>query len=420
KIEAGRLTLDANSFDLYHLLDGLDDTLRLKAESKRLQLSFERPLDLPQYVQTDEKKLRQVLINLLGNAIKFTQRGGVVLRVKAESPQTSNSSPHTLYFEVEDTGPGIAASELDTLFDPFVQVKTMPTSQEGTGLGLPISRQFVQLMGGDITVRSTPGQGTIFSFNIQAQPATTTDLQTQQRLPQVIGLASGQPTYRILVADDRPDNRQLLLKLLVPIGFEVHVAENGQAAIDVWQSWHPQLIWMDMRMPIMDGYEATRQIRAIETSPAMSLSPAISALHARTIIIALTASAFEEERAIVLSAGCDDFVRKPFREEVIFEKIAEHLGVQYVYQEQTEDKGPEEEILSAASSGLFNSSTLKIMPAEWINQLHQAASKGSDQEILRLVERIPASCVSLATVLTGLANNFQFGKIIEITQQFEA
>lgn len=214
KIEAGRITLNENSFDLYRLLDSLTEMLQPKAEFKGLQLIFERSSEVPQYVQTDESKLRQVLINLLGNAIKFTQEGSVALRVRQKQwEQEENPSyslvptSYFLHFEVEDTGPGIARTEFESLFKPFVQTETGRISQQGTGLGLPISQQFVRLMGGDVTVSSTLGQGTIFTFDIQASPAEVAEIQTRQLNRRVIGLELDQPKYRILVVEDKWENR---------------------------------------------------------------------------------------------------------------------------------------------------------------------------------------------------------------------
>ncbi|OAD22293.1 two-component hybrid sensor and regulator, partial [Candidatus Thiomargarita nelsonii] len=305
KIEAGRITLNKQNFDFYRLLDDVEDMFQLRADDKHLQLLVDRSPDVPQYVQTDEVKLRQVLINLLNNAIKFTQEGGVSLRVSSEAG--------ALRFEIEDTGPGIAPDELDNLFEAFVQTAAGKLAEEGTGLGLAISRQFVQLMGGDMTVSSEVGKGTTFKFEIAIRVVKSSDIQSQQTSRQVIALAPGQSRYRILIVDDKHSNRQLLLKLLGPLGFEVRDCCNGVEAIEIWEHWQPHLIWMDMRMPVMDGYEATQRIKATFKGHA-------------TTIIALTASAFEEERAAVLSAGCDDFMRKPFKETDIFEMMHKHIG----------------------------------------------------------------------------------------------
>ncbi|PMB17883.1 hybrid sensor histidine kinase/response regulator, partial [Fischerella thermalis CCMEE 5319] len=257
KIEAGKIKLNEKKLDLYSLLDSLEDMLRLKAAAKKLALNFERSPSVPQYIIADESKLRQVLLNLLSNALKFTQAGSVTLRVKmGQGRQTKNPNPQFLIFEVEDTGAGIASEEINNLFEAFVQTETGKRSQEGTGLGLAISRKFVQLMGGDITVKSVVGKGSIFAFDIQVSLAEMTQLP-QLSSQRVKCLAPDQPIYRLLIVDDNQDHRQCLIKLLKPLGFEIQQAENGKQGIAIWESWCPHIIFMDMQMPIMDGYEAT-------------------------------------------------------------------------------------------------------------------------------------------------------------------
>ncbi|MBW4427840.1 MAG: response regulator [Nostoc desertorum CM1-VF14] len=406
KIEAGRTTLNENSFNLYSLLDSLQEMLQIKAKSKGLQLIFERSPKVPQCVRTDESKLRQVLINLLGNAIKFTQFGSVSLRVREKTENLETSNPQFsilshLHFEIEDTGLGIAPVELDNLFKPFVQTEAGRKSQQGTGLGLTISQQFVRLMGGNITVRSSLGQGTIFAFEIKISPAEITEIQTRQLYQRVIGLEANQPKYRILVVEDKWENRQLLVKMLASLGFEVREAENGKQGVSIWETWEPHLIWMDMRMPVMDGYEATKQIKAHLKGHA-------------TVIIALTASAFDEERTVVLSTGCNDFVRKPFREEVILKKMAKYLGVRYVY----EQEAPKQIQLAESSDlELFSlEKALAKMPSGWIAQLHQAALRTDEKLIFSLIEQIPEESVLLANALADWVNNFRIDKVIDLTQ----
>jgi signal transduction histidine kinase/CheY-like chemotaxis protein len=395
KIEAGRTTLNENGFDLFGMLDSLEEMFRQKAESKGLNLIFERYPEVPRYVQTDESKLRQVLINLIGNAIKFTEEGGVALRVKM-----GNGETHKLHCEVEDTGSGIAPAEMERLFRPFVQTETGRKSQQGTGLGLTISQQFVHLMGGDITVSSTLGHGTIFSFDVQITPVERLDTQTQQKRRRVLAVAPNQPKYRILIVEDKWENRHLLFQMLASLGFEVQGAENGLEGIHIWETWEPHLILMDMRMPVMDGYEATKRIKAHLRGQA-------------TTIIALTASAFDEERAIVLSAGCDDFVRKPFREEVILEKIAVFLGVRYVYDSDEVESRKDE---TMPSSFTLEPSSLRVMSPEWVAQLYQAALRTDEKQIFSLIEQIPEEHTNLATSLIDLVENFRIDKIIDLTQ----
>ena len=292
KIEAGQIVLNEEDFNLYRLLDNLEEMLGLRAKDKGLRLILDLEPSVPQSIRTDESKLRQVLINLVGNAIKFTEEGGVALRVGFRKADSDTR----LIFEVEDSGPGIAAEEMKVLFDAFVQTASGQKQQEGTGLGLPISQQFVRLMGGELTASSEEGKGSVFRFDVRMGMAEAVEVPVEQPARRVVGLEPGQPVYRILVVEDVFESRKLLLNLLGLVGFDARGAENGQEGIAVWEKWEPNLIWMDMRMPVMDGYEATRRIKATPKGQ-------------DTVIVALTASAFEEQRSAVMSAGCDGFVR---------------------------------------------------------------------------------------------------------------
>ena len=417
KIEAGRVTLQKESFDLHRLLDGLEEMFRLRAEDKGLMLIFERIPDVPRFVRTDEGKLRQVLMNLLGNAVKFTQEGGITLRVRSKEYKVGDPLLPTpcslLHFEVEDTGPGIAPEELDAVFDPFVQTASghAYASEEGTGLGLPISRQFVNLMGGELAVSSTLGQGSIFKFDVQiaaVEKADMAEVQTSQPARRVIGLEPDQPVYRLLVVDEREASRKLLVELLSPLGFELREAVHGQEAIEIWEGWEPHLIWMDMRMPVMDGYEATKRIKATIKGQA-------------TVVVALTASAFEDDRAMILSEGCDDFVRKPFREEEIFDTLAKHLGVRFVYDvEDAQPAGaaaqPEDAVLPADS---LTPEALMSLPTDWVGDLHQAATQLDADVILDLLDQIREQNASLANALASLVHDFRFDTIMALTESLE-
>lgn len=312
KISTGRETLDEHSFDLYELLDSLEQIFQPQALSKQLQLIFDRAASVPQYVKTDADKLRQVLINLLDNAIEFTVAGSVTLTVHPDS-----DNKHLL-FAVADTGLGIAPDELETLFEPFRRTERW-SMLSGTGLSLPITRQFVQLMGGDITVNSRGGMGTTFTFDIQFNVASASEVQRKMAKRRAHGLEPKQPRYRLLVVSDSWSDRKRIVKLLNLIGFEVLEAANGEEAINVWSTTEPHLILMDMRMPVMDGYEATNHIRSKLKGQA-------------TVIIALTANAWESEQVIAFPNTWDDFISKPFLEELLLDKIAQHLGVRYIYE----------------------------------------------------------------------------------------
>ncbi|MBE9227373.1 PAS domain S-box protein [Phormidium sp. LEGE 05292] len=399
KIEAGRVTLHENGFDLHYLLNNLEEIFLLKATSKNLKLTFECKSEVPKYIKTDEAKLRQVLINLLSNAIKFTQVGSVALRVKVENNSTTQLENIHLLFEVCDTGPGIADNELAQLFTPFAQTKSGLNSGTGTGLGLSISQRFVELMGGKIVVKSEVGLGAKFSFKI---PVKITQFIHKPKVSlakaKVTGVAPNQPDYRILVVEDKLNNRLLLVKLLTSLGFAVQEAENGQQALALWETWEPHLILMDMRMPIMNGYEATKHIKNHLKGQA-------------TVIIAITASAFEEDRQVILSTGCDDFVRKPFQEEELLEKFAQYLGVRYLYEEEEN----QDAVVSAQHDSL--TSYLQMMPIEWVENLYHAAAQGSDNLILELIKQIPQELYILSSTLSNLVENFQFEQIIELIQK---
>ncbi|NJP07657.1 MAG: response regulator [Chloroflexaceae bacterium] len=343
KIEAGRTRLDKSRFHLHHVLNDVISLLSLRAREKSLDLSLEYAPTMPTVIFTDEGKLRQILINLLGNAIKFTHQGYVELRVSvsqhalsadqvtgaadgARNETATGQQRQWLHFDVADSGPGIAPEDQEQVFDPFFQTEAVRNLSQGTGLGLAISQQYARLMGGDITLKSEIGVGSTFRLTL---PVVVLDANEQPAAEnpdrRVAQVAPDQPGYRVLVTDDSPDTRRLLVNLLESAGFVVQSAADGQDCVMIWEDWQPHLIWMDMRMPRMDGFQATHAIRTAEQNHHTD--------NHHTVIIALTASAFEDERSRILAAGCDDFVGKPFREADIFEQMAQHLGVRYVYHE---------------------------------------------------------------------------------------
>jgi len=393
KIEAGKMTLNSRPFDLTQLLDDVEGMFHLKAEDKQLQLVVQRGGDVPQRVATDELKLRQVLINLLNNAVKFTIAGGVTVRVSLVAQARGLAR---LRFDIEDTGPGIMPEEMGKLFEAFEQTSTGRQAREGTGLGLPISRKFVQLMGGDIEVRSYVNIGTTFTFDIEAQCLADDMAAAEISLPSlhVLALAPDQPRYRILIVDDKSVNRLLLVKLFQPLGFELREAENGAEAVRVCEDWNPHLIWMDIRMPGMDGCEASKRIKATSKGQ-------------ETIIIALTASLLEEERAITLSAGCDDFLRKPFREQELFALMTKHLGVRFIYDKETLQSNP-----TAPAEDL--SSALTHVPPELLEQLRQTIIICDIEEIRQIVGKIRPSQPTVADMLMEMINNFEYEKILDM------
>jgi len=317
KIEAGRTTLNVSTFDLPVLLKDLEMMFRIRTDEKKLSFSVEMIGDVPQYIVTDINKLRQVFINLLGNAVKFTEQGGIGLRVRADREDVKGPF---LRIEIEDTGPGISPDELDKLFRHFEQTKTGREAGSGTGLGLAISQEFVRLMGGAITVNSQVGKGSVFAIRLPLKEGAAQAVQAKDKPRHVLRLQPGQAACRVLIADDTLDNRQLLEQLLAPVGFEIRLAANGVEAIHEFEQWRPHLILMDFRMPVMDGHEAIRRIRAMAGGE-------------KPKIIAVTASAMDENRQELLGIGADDFISKPFRDAELFQKIHAHVGVEFVYAE---------------------------------------------------------------------------------------
>lgn len=389
KIEAGFSTLKKSVFDLQDLLKTLKVMMEPKAVSKQLGFAFIYAPSLPQYVEADAGKLRQILLNLLSNAIKFTQTGHVTLTVDVHAPSPDVSGPLQLSFAVKDTGLGIAPEEIDQLFTPFLQTHSGRVTQAGSGLGLALSRKFARLMNGDITVESVAGLGSTFTCQIEVQPIVTAPA-TIEPLPEVKGLAPGQDPVRVLVAEDQWESRTLLVQLLKSVGFEVAEASNGEEAVGLAQSWRPHLVWMDMRMPIMDGLEATRRVKAQPQPP---------------VVIALTANAFAEDRQEALAAGCDDFVAKPYQVECIYAKMAEHLNVQY-------------DVVTAGTSefteDIPQEVSLHCMPDTWRSQLQEAAQCLDQLSIHQLLEEIPDQNQALRNKLEQLVQEFRFDLICQL------
>ena len=329
KLEAGGVLLREKECYLYNIVDTAKDMLSLKAQEKSLFFDMYIQPDVPPYIFVDESKLRQILINLIGNAIKFTNTGHVLVRVDVrELPEnTENLSKQVsryLCFEVEDTGSGISDAEIANLFLPFVQTESGRRSQEGTGLGLSISYNYVTLMGGQMSVTSKVGEGSTFRFHIPINSLDLFGADLQTKSPsRVIGI-EGDRIYRILIAEDIRMNRQLLTRILSPLGFELREVNNGQEAIAVWQEWQPDLIWMDVRMPIMNGQEAASTIREFELNDNISDSQKVK-------IVALTASLIDLREEDLFIYGFDGFVAKPFTEDKIFARMAVHLNLKYRY-----------------------------------------------------------------------------------------
>ena len=405
KIESNRLILEHNSFDFHLWLDNIESNLEFQAHNQGLEFSLIRHRNLPKHICIDERRLRQILRNLIDYSLRYTQAAEVTLRVACLSSISGSISSGKqkpeekfhIYFEVENTDFPIPPEELSTLFDPVVRASEKRKSPESSSLSLPISLQLAKLMGGDITVSSNNNlqQGITFRLDVQTEAMISQELQVQSTPRKVIGLESDQSEYRILIVDDSKTNRKIMTQLLEPVGFKVQEAVNGKEAVERWLHWHPHMIWMDIRMPVMNGYEATEQIKSY-------------CQHPSTPIVAITAGTLEEERSLFQAAGCDDFVGKPFSESIIFDKITQHLGVRYIYESITP---------STSSQFKLTPDALKIMPSQWLTKLEEAAAKLDQNLLTQLIHEIPAEHSGLHEALQNQVDNFDFDKILSLARQ---
>jgi PAS domain S-box-containing protein len=394
KIESGRVALKESEVDLHQLLHEMQSLLGVGAVEKGLRFAVEHDPDLPRFVAVDAGRLRQVLLNLLGNAIKYTDSGGVKLRARLASIHGSEKAK--VRFEVEDSGPGIRPEDCQRIFVPFVQLGDQAPAQAGTGLGLAICKQYVELMGGQIGVTSQPGKGSVFYFEIPVSLVPSVWERDELKHRRILGLAEGQPRHRLLIVEDQPENRLLLRRVLTPLGFELREAVNGQEAVTLFEQWHPDLIWMDIRMPVMDGLEAVRRIRATKAG-------------AGTKIIALTAHALDEESGPILAAGCDDLVRKPFREQELFEALARHLRLKFIYEE-----APRQESALEATGLAPSPEQLDALPAQLRHDLRQAVIELDTARTQALIKQVTERDASLGQALNDLAKQLDYKRLLEL------
>lgn len=404
KIEAGQVTLNKASFCLHDFIDELAVLFQSRAEGKGLRLLVERDEHLPLYVNTDAGKLRQVLVNLIGNAIKFTDTGGVAVRIGVDALKqlARDKEKIRLTVEVEDSGPGISAGNIASIFEAFSQAQA-GAETGGTGLGLTISQKFVEMMGGVISVESEVGKGSCFRFQVLVEvPTAMIEQEKPASLFQVIGLEPGKEPFRILVVDDNKDNRTLLCAMLKPVGFEVQEAENGQEALDVFEHWSPHVVLMDMRMPVMDGYEATRRIKATRAGRG-------------TPVIAVTASVFVGNRADIMSAGVDDYLRKPFRMEELFVVLRKCLGLRYVFNNDTAETS---EPTTLSSSG--QEELLAMLPREVVQAMRTAVGDGDMPRLRELIGEAKIIDSVAAQKLMVLADQYDYEKLHELLGQGES
>ncbi len=420
RIEAGRIALTESVFNLKSTLITIEEMTHLRTKKKGLKLEVDYDRDIPENIKTDKAKLHQILNNLLDNAIKYTKKGGIIFRVhivnnsgnreirdnhhQPASRTADKPSILNLRFIVEDTGIGISQDIQKNIFDHFVQASTAEESIKGVGLGLTICRQYASLLGGSISVKSQPGKGSTFIVELPLESVAEALILPEAPKRRVVGLEPDQPMFNILIVEDDDYSRIVLRQLLEQVGFGVLEAKDGRQAVEMYKLNQPDLIWMDIRMPVMDGLEATKKIRALTTR---NSQPATR----NPVIIALTASVFEEDKEKVLEAGCDDFVRKPFYEEEIFDKMAQYLEVRYIYGEQ--EKQDKARIVTRA----ITPSDLAGLTTDWIDRCLEAAKKGKSAEIFDLLKEIKDDHGRVADAMTEMARDYKYSEIVALIEK---
>lgn len=389
KIEAGRVVVTPTNTDFLALLDEVEMIFKERVQSKKLKYITDFDEDIPRYIVVDGSKLRQIFVNLIGNALKFTDEGGIAVRCRIDQ---SADEQELLVVEIQDSGTGIAAEELNKLFKHFEQTSSGISKGSGTGLGLALSKELATLMGGDITVSSRVGIGSIFTFSVKIERGQNN--QTEKRSVQkVLGIENSETQYRILVVDDKKDNLMVAATLLQLVGFETLEAVNGEDAIEKFKSWHPHLILMDMRMPVMDGYEAIRIIKSTEAGLA-------------TPIVALTASTFEDELKKINELGIQGYVRKPFRENELFDTIGNILNIKYLYNEElTTSK------LTFHADNHFLADELVKISNSLLLKMQNALAIADIDLLIDLIKSIAAGQPELAGYLTELAENYDYDQL---------
>ena len=397
KIEAGGSAVENSCFDLHALVHDVVNMMRERAYAKNLELLVDVSSAAPQFVRSDCGKLRQVLTNLIGNAVNYTGQGGVAVRLHANPGD--HGKDLALIFEVEDTGIGIALEDRDRIFDPFVQVGKARTGK-GTGLGLGISRHFVQLLGGSLSVASEPGRGSRFQVEVPAERAEASEVKVEPASADpVIGLEPGQPDYRILIVEDQQENWMLLERLLQGVGLQVRRAVDGAQAIESFAAWRPHFIFMDLRLPGIGGLEAAGRIREMEGGREVK-------------IVAVTASVFASQRAEVLAAGMDDFLRKPYQPREIFDCLTRLLGVRFVYSPAL--PAPVQEPAVPLRPGLA------MLPEELRKELGDAIVSLKPERIAMAIQCVSEQDAVVGRALARLTDRFAYTAILDALESCES
>ncbi len=393
KIEVKRVEIEAVNFNIRNMISDLQKMFELKTKTKNILFEVHGLNDLPDFIIADETKLRIILINLIGNAVKFTQKGSIKVRISIQKESTEEIY---LLIEVEDTGPGISEDEKGLLFKYFVQTESGRQSKSGSGLGLAISQDYAKLMGGEITAESILNVGSIFKIKIKIKEGIEEYHHAKLNLRRVIGLEPGY-NPRILIAEDNDVSRNLLIEIFKITGFNIREAVNGKEAVEIAEQWKPDFIWMDIRMPVMDGLEATRIIKSADAEKHIKIA-------------ALSAHVLGEEREEIFDAGCDDFVTKPFNENEIFNVMGKHLSIKYIY----EVMNPDENALVVSSGKTLN---LISLDEDFITELNKAVIKADAIKIEEMANRIKTKEPALSMALRKCARNFDYETISNAIQE---
>lgn len=406
KIEARKVEIEKSDFNFQILIQDLIDMFRFQTDLKGLDLKVVGLENMPEIIKADEKKIKAVLINLIGNAIKFSEHGSIelVFSIPIRPPMTKQQSEQTTVLEVpnkikisvKDSGYGISPEEQRGLFHYFFQTESGKKSQTGTGIGLALSHQYVKLMGGKIAIQSAVGKGSTFSFDFLFEKGDASQQRAHKQI--VVGLAPGQFAPKILIADDNHQSRIYLKTLLECTGFEMNEAENGKEAIRIFENWKPDLIFMDIRMPVMSGIEATKIIKSRKDIKDVK-------------IVALSAHMFQDERAALMKAGCDEYMNKPLQENEILDLIFRIFGVKYIYQ----DDATQTETNKHAT--MIDREALKKIPEDLIIELHEAVIRLDSNRIFESIEKIKKLDAEVGEGLAFIAKKVDYTKLLSLTSE---
>lgn len=403
KIEAGCIILQPETLDFHRLINDLVTMFRVRTEAKNLQFDLMLEKDVPRFIISDNSKLREILINILGNAIKFTEKGGIVIRVKSVTAKSNDEVK--LFVEVEDTGCGIAKEDIEAVFTAFEQADKA-NWHAGTGLGMPISRQFAHMLGGDLTVKSRVGRGSIFKFSFDAKLSSEEKVQSvrDKNKLSVTALAPGQKKFNILIADDDASNRELLMQLLKSVGFKTCVAQDGEEAVRVFKKEKPDAVLMDYHMPKADGFQATKEIKA---TPEGKNIP----------IIIITTSTLDQSHENALEAGADSLIKKPYIEDDLLEEIKKFLDLKYVYAKDSAEAATVPDTKQEDFSRIAKA--IKKLPGTLVSKMHQAVLEGNQNNLLNLISSAEIK-PELAKLLRSKAENFEYENLAGILTQKES